>query len=75
VGTWKNEDEIKAELRSLTQELRQLREELRELITPPKPGPARALLQRQTWPAPAAHEPVEKAADSSEKQPRKRQKK
>jgi hypothetical protein len=75
VGTWKNEDEIKAELRSLTQELRQLREELRGLIRPPKPSPARALLHRQTWPAPVAEEPVEKAADSSEKRPRKQQKK
>jgi hypothetical protein len=75
VANWKNEDEIKAELRSLTQELRQLREELRGLVTPPKPSPARALLHRQTWPAPAADEPVEKAADTSEKRPRKRQKK
>jgi len=52
MGSWKNEDDIKAELRILTNELRQLREELRDMVTPPKPSPTRAFLHRHTWPAP-----------------------
>jgi hypothetical protein len=63
MGDWQNEDEIKAELRTLTKELRRLREELRGMVTPPKPGPSRAFLHRQSWPAPPRDEPVEKAAD------------
>ena len=52
MGTWKNEDDIKAELRVLTDELRRLREELRGMVAPPKPNPTRAFLHRQSWPAP-----------------------
>jgi len=49
---WKNEDDIKAELRILTDELRVLRHELRNMVAPPKPhNPARAFLHRQVWPA------------------------
>ena len=48
---WKNEDDIKAELRVLTEELRVLRHELRNMVAPPKPkNPGRAFLHRQTWP-------------------------
>jgi hypothetical protein len=47
---WKNEDDIKADLRSLTAELRRLREELRGMVTPPKPNPSREFLHRQSWP-------------------------
>jgi hypothetical protein len=50
MGTWKNEDDIKAELRVLTDELRQLREELRRMVEPRKPNPTRAFLHRQSWP-------------------------
>lgn len=68
---WKNEDDIKAELRVLTEELRTLRHELRNMVAPPKPrNLTRALLHRQAWPmtppAPAAagdtprHEPKKK---------------
>ena len=64
---WKNEDDIKADLRSLTAELRRLREELRGMVTPPKPNPSRAFLHRQSW-APTPH-PPEVAA---EQPPRKR---
>ena len=49
MSEWKNEDEIKAELRELTGELKQLREELRGMVSPPKPNPSRAFLHRQSW--------------------------
>lgn len=51
MGAWKNEDDIKAELRTLTDELKHLREELRSMVSPPKQNPSRAFLHRQTWPA------------------------
>lgn len=58
---WKNEDDIKAELRVLTDELRTLRHELRNMVAPPKPhNPSRAFLHRQSWPAtppPASNAP------------------
>lgn len=50
MGKWKNEDDIKAELRTLTDELKHLREELRDMVSPPKPNPTRAFLHRQSWP-------------------------
>lgn len=50
MGAWKNEDDIKAELRTLTDELKHLREELRGMVSPPKQNPSRAFLHRQTWP-------------------------
>lgn len=50
MGSWKNEDDIKAELRTLTDELKHLREELRGMVSPPKQNPSRAFLHRQTWP-------------------------
>jgi len=50
MGAWKNEDDIKAELRVLTEELRKLREDLRGMVAPPKPNPTRAFLHRQSWP-------------------------
>ena len=64
MSEWKNEDDIKAELRMLTDELRDLREELRNMVAPPKPNPTRAFLHRQSWP-PLREEvpPAEKAAD------------
>ena len=51
MGAWKNEDDIKAELRILTGELKQLREELRDMVTPHKPSPSRAFLHRHSWPS------------------------
>jgi hypothetical protein len=74
VSAWKNEDDIKAELRTLTHDLRQLREELRGMVTRPKPNPARAFLHRQSWP-PSADEPVAEAADLPDKKSKKLQKK
>lgn len=74
MSAWKNEDDIKAELRTLTQELRRLREELRGMVTHPKPDPARSLLHRQSWPG-RVGEPVADAADSTDKRRKKPQKK
>jgi hypothetical protein len=52
MSDWKNEDDIKSELRTLTGELKQLREELRAMVSPaPKPNPSRAFLHRQAWPS------------------------
>jgi hypothetical protein len=49
---WKNEDDIKAELRVLTDQLRKVRHELRNMVAPPKAlNPSRAFLHRQAWPA------------------------
>jgi len=66
MGEWKNEDDIKAELRVLTGELKQLRQELRAMVSPPKPNPSRAFLHRQAWPAP----PREVVADDTPKEPK-----
>ena len=50
MSEWKNEDDIKAELRAMTDELRRLRQGLRNMVSPPKPNPSRAFLHRQSWP-------------------------
>jgi hypothetical protein len=79
---WKNEDDIKAELRAMTDELRRLREGLRNMVAPPqKPNPTRAFLHRQSWPAETA-EPAEpkaavppRAEAADAKRPRTRKKK
>jgi hypothetical protein len=84
MNDWKNEDDIKAELRAMTDELRRLREGLRNMVSPPKPNPTRAFLHRQPWPAETA-EPVEstparkpaslpKAAAADRKRPARRRK-
>jgi hypothetical protein len=69
---WKNEDDIKAELRVLTDELRTLRHELRNMVAPPKPQhPSRAFLHRQSWPGtpPAAPGVAADARPEGEKKP------
>jgi hypothetical protein len=68
---WKNEDDIKAELRILTDELRTLRHELRDMVAPPKPSPSRAFLHRQSWPStpPAATAPDAKPSIDPDKKP------
>ena len=48
MAEWKNEDDIKAELREMTDELRRLREGLRNMVSPPKSHPSRAFLHRQS---------------------------
>ena len=72
MGTdWKNEDDIKAELRVLTDELRTLRHELRNMVAPPKAkNPSRAFLHRHSWPPPRPE--ITSAADRSESPPKKK---
>lgn len=72
MGTWKNEDDIKAELRVLTDELRHLREELKSMVAPPKPNPTRAFLHRQSWPVPRdpRDEPPQDPPPSADEKPK-----
>jgi hypothetical protein len=65
MGAWKNEDDIKAELRTLTEDLRKLREELRGMVTPKKPNPARSLFHRQQWPHSPEQELIGDAPDET----------
>ena len=51
MSPWNSEDDIKAQLRAMTDELRRLREGLRNMVgRPQKPNPTRAFLHRQSWP-------------------------
>ena len=80
MSDWKNEDDIKAELRAMTDELRRLREGLRNMVAPPqKPNPTRAFLHRQSWPPetaepaqPKAVQPKAEAADAKRRRSRKK---
>jgi hypothetical protein len=73
MSEWKNEDDIKAELRVLTAELRKLREGLRNMVSPPpRPNPSREFLHRQTWPPPVQDLPPATAPDRQHKKSRKR---
>jgi hypothetical protein len=74
VSEW-SEDDIKAELRALTQKLRRVREELRGMVSPPKLNPARPLLRRKASPSASRNAPVAEAADKNEKRPKKRDRK
>jgi hypothetical protein len=66
MARWKNEDDIKAELRILTDELKSLRQELSDMVAPPKQNPTRAFLHRQTWPSTTRPtQVVGRAADKS----------
>lgn len=56
MAEWKDEEQIKSELRLLTRQLKQLREELRDLVSPPKASPSRAFLHRKGWPGETADE-------------------
>ena len=66
---WKNEDDIKAELRVLTDELRTLRHELRDMVAPKPKNPSRAFLHRHSWPA-MPRPDADSAPDHSEPPPR-----
>jgi hypothetical protein len=73
MSDWKNEDDIKAELRHLTSELKQLREELSEMVSPtPKPNPSRAFLHRQSWPSSPRAVANETRQPPKKKKPRER---
>ena len=51
MSAWQNEDEMKAELRVLTDELRRLREGLQNMVSPrARQDPSRVFLHRQSWP-------------------------
>lgn len=70
---WKNEDDIKAELRHLTDELRTLRHELRNMVAPPKPkNPSRAFLHRHSWPATPRSESAADQSKGDKPNPRKK---
>ena len=65
MSEWKNEDDIKAELRQLTDELRSLRKGLHDLVSPrAKPGSPRMFLHRESWPLNVEKKP-DRAADPS----------
>ena len=75
MSEWKNEDDIKADLRVLTAELRRLREELRSMVTPPpKHNQSRAFLHRQSWPSSPATAPEKKRPAERPDKPRHRKK-
>jgi hypothetical protein len=72
MAEWKNEDDIKAELRELTSELRRLREELRGTVEPaPKRNSTRAFLHKQSWPTEA---PTAVVADRRQRRSRSKSK-
>jgi len=50
VKDWEGEEEIKAQLRELTDRTRKLREDLTALVRPSAAKPARAFIHRQAWP-------------------------
>jgi hypothetical protein len=51
VKDWEGEEEIKAQLRELTDRTRKLREDLTALVRPATAKPTRAFIHRQAWPA------------------------
>ena len=59
MAKWKNEDDIRAELRFLTDELKHLREELGSMVSPSKPNPTRAFLHQPRW-TPDPHPPPDR---------------
>jgi hypothetical protein len=71
---WKNEDDIKAELRVLTDELRTLRHELRNMVSPKPKGTSRAFLHRHSWPTATPRLDDEMAKDDSEAPPPRKKK-
>lgn len=66
---WKNEDDIKAELRILTDELRTLRHELRNMVSPQKAKNPSRFLHRHSWPLPP---PESGRADAPKDRPKKK---
>lgn len=70
---WKNEDDIKAELRILTDELRTLRHELSNMVAPPKAKNPRAFLHRHAWTG-MARPDADSAPDRSDRPPPKKKK-
>jgi hypothetical protein len=50
VKDWESEEQIKAQLRDLTERTRRLRQELDALVRPAASSPTRGFIQRQSWP-------------------------
>jgi len=50
---WNSEEQIKAQLRQLTEETRKLRRDLDEMVKPAPQSPSRAFIHKQSWPKPA----------------------
>ena len=69
MSSWKNEDDIKAELRTLTDALKHLREELGHMVSPPKQNPSRAFLHRQAWPPDARPATANERGAASDERP------
>ena len=67
VKDWHSEDEIKAQLRELTEKTRRLRHDLDEMVRPAEPNPARAFIHRQVWPKSQAPTPPPVAAERKRK--------
>jgi hypothetical protein len=57
VKDWEGEEQIKAQLRELTDRTRKLRQDLDELVRPPDPSPTRAFIHRHSWPKLPAAQP------------------
>ena len=55
---WHSEEDIKAQLRELTERTRKLRHDLDEMVRPSEPNPARAFIHRQVWPKSQAATPA-----------------
>jgi hypothetical protein len=68
-GPYKNEDDVKAELRFLTEQTRKLRQELRADLARAKPDITRALLHTRAWTrdTPITTPPAAPTADDSPK--------
>jgi hypothetical protein len=47
---WHSEEQIKAQLRRLTEETRKLRRDLDAMVKPGPQSPSRAFIHKQTWP-------------------------
>ena len=69
---WKNEDDIKAELRILTDELRTLRHELRNMVAPQKAKNPSRFLHRHSWPMPRPDPTVHNRAEGPAVPPKKK---
>lgn len=69
MSDWKNEDDIRSELRVLTGELKRLREELRDMVSPPKTSKSRPFLHRQGWPTATTAPRTEMVATANDQKP------
>jgi hypothetical protein len=72
VKDWHSEDEIKAQLRELTERTRKLRHDLDGMVRPAaEPNPARAFIHRQGWPKNPPKPPAQEVAADRKRKPKK----